>query len=480
MYYFKDGAVNWAQGLGFVSRFTPGNPTFDYKSYAVYPPVFPIIYALHLKIFGVSLASNQLFNSVVGVVLGWLGFFALRPALGVAHAGVAAGSAVLVLSVYCAFSQPDLDRADALAVCMGLTAMLVARSRPSNVGAAAAGAICGVILFTSPYVGVWTGVTLSVVAGAQAYRSGGLPALAARAVSGLAGGIVAMGAVLLLISLLLPGWFAGISGLFQGSSTHSEGSYFLALVHGDVRKWGEGLTHSSSYRDIAKLVLAAGLLGLAIAVDGTRHGRTRGKAWLWIAALAALSPLCVLLAPYEGAYPRLTAMMLLAGAVSLLPVIEPSSRRTYALAAIAGFGLVNVVSLAEWTRVYALRATTRASLARSERYIEDHRPQLLAQAARMAVSPQSYMLWRQEGFRPVSTQYPGFSDPDAQASLTALDMAYRGSHDARHPQIPEGFRPEYFSLYHEPRLPQVPRLFGVKLANSSYTWESAIYVRRRQ
>jgi hypothetical protein len=362
---------------------------------------------------------------------------------------------------------------------MGLAALLVVRSRPSNVATAVAGAICALLLFTSPYTAIWTAAMLSVVVGARRLRTGGVKAVLMAAVSGLAGAALAAGAVLVLIALLLPDWFASFGGVLLGSSTHKDtgGGYFIALLHGDVRGWIAGFKRVSDPWDIPKLLFAAGILGVAAVAASVKRGRNWDRAWLWIALLAALSLVCEALEPYQGNYPRFTSAMLLAGAASLLPMLDLASRRTCAWAVVGGFVLINLVTLPEWTRVYVLRIGVRDSLARAEGFIAQHRDQFVTGAERMAVSPQTYLLWRQEGVRPLCTEYPGFIDPAAQARLTTVEMAYRGSRDPNQPQVPVWFAPGSFTLYHQPRLPQIPRLFGVALAKSSYTWESAIYRR---
>jgi hypothetical protein len=79
IYYFKDAGINFAEGLGLTTRFTYGNPTFAYRDYAQYPPIYPLTFGLYAKAAGVSALSNQLFNSLVAMLAGVAGFLALRP-----------------------------------------------------------------------------------------------------------------------------------------------------------------------------------------------------------------------------------------------------------------------------------------------------------------------------------------------------------------------------------------------------------------
>jgi hypothetical protein len=64
IYYFKDAGINFAQGLGFVTRVTFGNPTFEYQAYSQYPPLYPLLFGVFVELFGISTLTNQVFNSL--------------------------------------------------------------------------------------------------------------------------------------------------------------------------------------------------------------------------------------------------------------------------------------------------------------------------------------------------------------------------------------------------------------------------------
>src|SRR5689334_769102 len=75
-YYFKDPSLNLATGLGFVTRFTFGSPGLADQLYAMYPPIYPLLFGLFAKLFGISAQTNQMFNSALGIALGAAGFLA--------------------------------------------------------------------------------------------------------------------------------------------------------------------------------------------------------------------------------------------------------------------------------------------------------------------------------------------------------------------------------------------------------------------
>jgi hypothetical protein len=128
IYYFKDAGIDFAQGLGFVTRFTFGNPTFEYQAYSQYLPLYPLLFGIFVKLFRISTLTNQIFNSIVSVLLGIAGFLALKPVVS-AYASRFAPyilAAILLIAVFTGFFFPETDRPDGLSVCFGLLALVVA------------------------------------------------------------------------------------------------------------------------------------------------------------------------------------------------------------------------------------------------------------------------------------------------------------------------------------------------------------------
>jgi hypothetical protein len=60
IYYFKDAGINFAQGLGFVTRFTFGNPTFEYQAYSQYPPLYPLLFGVFRIIWDIDINEPSL------------------------------------------------------------------------------------------------------------------------------------------------------------------------------------------------------------------------------------------------------------------------------------------------------------------------------------------------------------------------------------------------------------------------------------
>ena len=164
-YYFKDAAINLASGLGFVSRFTFGNPTFDDRVFAIYPPLYALLFAAFVKLAGVSAAANQAFNAAVGIVVGLAGFLAVKPLLDRATSRRASVLSAMLFAIAIAanFFLPGADRPDGFGVSIGLFALVVLGQPSLASREVVAGMLCAVALLVSPFAGLWALVAVGVV-----------------------------------------------------------------------------------------------------------------------------------------------------------------------------------------------------------------------------------------------------------------------------------------------------------------------------
>jgi hypothetical protein len=488
IYYFKDAGINFAEGLGFVSRFTYGNPTFEYQTYSQYPPLYPLAYGLFVEIFGVSLSSNELFNSVINLTCGILGFVALRPMLGRWNNPLASAvwASLFLLSIVSGYFKPDADRPDAMAVCLALLTLQIVRTTQSAKGYAIAGALCSAIFFISPFVSIWLAVAAAVLALSRLTATGDMRRLLVSLLCATSGALLSAALILAAIFVLLPDWWNGFVGVLLGTTTRNEtgGGYFRALLSGDFRGWAQafvdftGSGWGTLILNLGKLALATGILVVAVIYDTI----LRPKDWLrsnriWMLALILSCPICVILVPYQFNYMRITSLLVLAAAASLVVAMPVQSRRIYGTAVLAAFFLINLSTLPQIIRDSSIRLTTHASLARAEAFIRTHRSDFADERGFLAVASPTYILWRQEGIRPLGMVYSGFEDPANRKRLNSLALNYFRSVDPLVPEQPGWFSPTEFHSIFDPSLPQPATLAGIKLTSGSQTWESSIFVR---
>lgn len=100
-----------------------------------------------------------------------------------------------------------------------------------------------------------------------------------------------------------------------------------------------------------------------------------------------------------------------------------------------------------------LRVGTRPSLERALNFIDRNRTAYDHPGRFLAVSPVTYILWRQAGIRPLTTIYSGFDNPENRKSLAYVALAYPGSRDPLAPQRPDWLTDAEYRLDHQPDLP---------------------------
>ena len=480
-YYFKDAAINLASGLGFVSRFTFGNPTFEDHIFAIYPPLYALLFASFVKLAGVSAAANQAFNAALGIVLGLAGFLAVKPLLDRTASGRASvlSASLFAIAVAANFFLPGPDRPDGFGVSIGLFALVVLGQPSLPYREVVAGMLCGGTLLVSPFAGIWT----LVAVGAVVYARHGISPGAVRdellVLIGAAGVLVAS---LAAFAVFLRGWFTAFFGVLTGATTGNEtgGGYFLSLLKGDVRTWLSAfpLNDLNYFVDLSKLLIVAILLVAAVVVNGLRFGLKRLD-WAML-ILLGMSSLCVFTSPYQPNYLAMTSALLLGAAACVSVGAPPATRRSYAAAILGGFALICLMSVPQRARDIVVRIASYGSMKRALADIDGVRRNLVSQEQLIAVSPSNYILWREKGLRPLTTSYSGLADPKNRERLRYVAVAYPGSGNPVQPHRPSWLTEPEYKLVLQPKLPQYASIFGLHVSRSSHTWESGIYIRSDQ
>src|SRR5262249_4305490 len=131
----------------------------------IYPPLYALLFALFVKLAGVSAVTNQAFNAVVGIVLGLAGFLAVKPLLDRSTSRHAPVLSALLFAVAIAanFFLPGPDRPDGLGVAIGLLALVVVGRSSLSYREVVVGRLGGLVLLPSPFAGIWTLGAVAVV-----------------------------------------------------------------------------------------------------------------------------------------------------------------------------------------------------------------------------------------------------------------------------------------------------------------------------
>jgi hypothetical protein len=483
IYYFKDAGINFAEGLGLTTRFTYGNPTFLYKDFATYPPIYPLAFGIYAKFCGVSAVSNQFFNALIAVILGLLGYWTLRPLISVSAIGMGKRQLTLlaVFSIATGFYMPAYDRPDGMGVIFGMAALGLAMRGTRSRTAIAAGALWALTLFTSPFAGIWTVLALTI--GVMAATPGLAPKQWLTRL--LCVGLGAGGTTLMMLGALriaLPGWFEGFWGVASGSHTHNEtgGGYFIALLHGDWRLWRSGFAYSSLGSFVPLLRISSVLAALAVVIlMNIRSSAGPGRTWSLL-LLVLVSPLCLITSPYQSHYPAITAALLIASWAGIEAATASKATRSAAMAILAVFAFNVLLSASLETQRALIRFNAHESMKRAVAFLVSHRNLFERSGRYTAVSPINYILWRQAGLHPLINIYSGLNVPEDRARVDFFALAYPGSGDLLHPQAVEWMNSEEYAVLFQPALPQQATLLKSQISRSSQTWESAIYARRER
>ncbi len=125
IFLFKEAGVNWAQTGKFQVKNLPHMPPNEAMTYAYYPPLYPLLFGVWTKAFGIGLRQSIAFDSILRALRTALIFLlATVFAQGWAR-GTPFGSAKLLLvGVILSLVSSDGDRPDELALVLGLLSWL--------------------------------------------------------------------------------------------------------------------------------------------------------------------------------------------------------------------------------------------------------------------------------------------------------------------------------------------------------------------
>ena len=485
-YFYKDAGANLALGHGLVSALTSGNPSFEPRLYAQYPPLLGVAFGAFGALFGVGPRQNVLFNLAVSSVLALLVFrlFSRRDAPGGWRFYRPALAALVALSLPMAFSLGDGegDRPDALGLVAAMAALLALGEAPGLGRYFAAAFLAGVALEISPICGVLAAIAVAVFWLSRRRR--GVPFWRLAPVA--AGGFALCPAVVTGVLLLLdPTWldrFLGIGAPLaspQGENPYlTERLIFLNLLTGHVGRFLAAydwqnirqLGHLVQYVKLA-LVWAAMLGYGAWRLLATRSPFGLGSVLL--AAAVGLVPL--LLMPYQVFYVGIVAGVVLALFALVASPPEPAGLKAAQLAILAGLAGIVAVNAPLLARQLLYQAQLGPSLERMTETLARLKQQHVFDGKIIAVPPELYMLFKQQGLEVVSWYGPYVDEPLARQRIAFFALQYYGTGDPLRPMFPAFWEAKNYELVYEPRLPQLATLFGRPISHSSVTWEAAIY-----
>lgn len=484
-YFYKDAGANLALGHGFVSLATFGNPTFEPKIYAQYPPLHGLAYAGFSTLFGVGPRENMLFNLTVAaitmlaaylVLSRWDredGFRLYRPALVL----------LSIAAIPLAFCGIAGDRPDSLGLAAGISALLALAEKRTLKRYFAAAFLAGLALEISPINGVLAAAAIAAVwlsAWVDLDRRDERIALWRLAPVALAGSLICPLLVTGTLLALDPTWLQRFGSVAGGSASPAAGNwgggYFLALVKGgatlflsafEVRQLG----HAVYYATLLAAWLAALGYGLWHAVS---KRSLRGLAA--ILPVLAVGTLPLIFFPYQSRYVGVAAGVVLA-LFSVAAPRDAATRKAGQIAIIAGFAGMVAINAPFLARDLVYQAYLGPSLQRMTATLARLKQAGAFRGKIIAVSPDLYMLFKEEGLDVVNWFEPCLLDPQLRRKIGVYAFAYGGTGDPLRPWHPDWWNAADFKPIFVPSLPQQVTFLGLR-SNSSITWEAALYEAR--
>lgn len=484
-YFYKDAGANLALGHGFVSLATFGNPTFEPKIYAQYPPLHGLAYAAFSSLFGVGPRENTLFNLTVAAVTMLLAYFPLRR-WDQADESRFYRPALLLLSIAAvplAFCGIAGDRPDAMGLATGIAALLTLAEKRTLKRYFVAAFLAGLALEISPINGVLAAAAIAVVwlsAWVGPDRQGERIALWRVAPMALAGSLICPVLVTGTLLALDPTWLERFKSVAGGSASPAEGNwgggYFLALLTGrislflsafEVRQLG----HAVYYATLLAAWLAALGYGLWYAAS-----KRSARGLFPILLVVAVGALPLVFFPYQSRYVGIAAGMVLA-LFSVTAPRDAATRKAGQLAIIAGFCAMVAINAPFLARDLVYQAYLGPSLARMTATLTQLKESGVFKGKIIAVSPDLYMLFKENGLDVVNWYEPCLFDPQLRSKIALYALAYGGTRDPLRPWHPDWWNEADFRSIFVPQLPQQVKFLGLH-SNSSITWEAALYEAR--
>lgn len=433
---FKAAGREWAQHGRFAAPELTGFGSFTppvERIWFAHLPVYTFAFGLFVKVAGFGAWQSNAFDALIHVALALLVFRLTQQFLKDRSRWPAFGAALLVLPI----SNPG--RADELATCLGLGAILMIGSRRFWT----AGLLFGLCAATSSAGALLLGLC-AVVPLAQATRSVSAFVRAA-GIAALAGGAAA-------VACLAPILITHPDALAQFGSHASE--QFATTV-----SWG--LTHSWIY---GKQYLLPAVAALVVLVTSALSGREN---WWRFAGPASAVALVLILVPAKSYYLWFVTPLLFAAAVATL-----YERRGFALAfgAFLLYGWGIFVPLRQQLIVVTLPEEQR--LAPNAQIIRAH-------------VPAGSTVLASEFWSAIGGELRYRSLVHANVAFDEIDYVLLVSNGGGAPGEPQALTPAQreglhsaFEVVHD-NLPQdVPRLLGIPLSRSSWGFGVRILHRR--
>jgi hypothetical protein len=471
IFVYKDAGVNWALGRGLVTAGVPGNVTLDPTFYSSYPPVFPLVYGLFVRMFGLGAYQNTFFNlSVAALSCGaWMLLLGRMFPRRSGSAGLGTMNILLVLMIPTGTLTVATDRPDQLAFLVFLLSFLISVGTDSPKRMALAFFLAGLNASISPFAGIMNFVCLCAVQWSQLVSAKRRLAICL---------LLAMIPTAATVAFF---WWAdpeAISRLWKYGT--GRGGVGQNVISGEgLRVYLTGLKHAAFSSGVHSVGLFLSFLGMLVLLCGYAAkcaGELRSPAIRFLLAAGGLGLFTLAAFPARNNYMGLArnAALVLFLVLFLRVDKNPRSAMRVSVAAVILLALGQVPEMARDT---AARLVTRSSYSRAQAQCTALAKDLqktwpMIEPISGVVSPSLYFVFKPH-FNIFDPSYFQFDAWHGRIQFAATSFV--GTGDPFQSFTPSWIQEHGWTIISQPRLPQIARIGCIPVSRSSCTWESRVY-----
>jgi hypothetical protein len=482
VFIFKDAGINLASGLGFVTRLNPGNPGVELSFYASYTPLFPFIYGLFVKIFGVGPKVNKVFDFLITAGAAVMFWFALQPRFCQKDTLVPSIFLLLVLLVALPVgpicSEPE--RPEALSFILTIASWKFIQYRIDTRNVFCATFLLGINGIVSPFGFILNGMGLLFLYVMQYVQQEDRPLRSP--LKFLMIGTI--GAVLPILtggiwiywhdSLAIQRFLDHVTGKSIGG--HGAFGYFGALLAGDVNFYLYPFRNYGLYH-IPRLIYLTITTIIALGyLYNTKNMRPSFHNYVFLIVISVMAIFTISVFAYETCYMGLSSAILI---VLLSQLVARDYGYLPKMYLWLVFLCVFFISLFEFQYVakdIVVAWQSAPSYYRMEQILKRLHPSQDQKLLNVATAPANYILFKSCGYVNV-VDIKCLRNRSDRDWVDLLALSFIGSGDPMKPGYPPwGWNPAGLTLLYRPVLPQQTKFLGF-VSSDSNTWEVELYKR---
>ena len=479
--FFKDAGNNYALGSGLVTRIGPGNSLIEARFYANYPPLFPLLYGLFAKLFGVGPKVSRIFDLFLATIASLAFWLGVQPRF-TNRSTFMPSLFLLILLLLTLPAGPfggEQERPDNLSFAIMVASWGIAQSA-LNYRIIISGLLLGINGLISPFGCIinYVGLILIFIIANYTPKEGKAP-LGFLYMTIIASFSAAIPILLGIISIILydSSFLLRFLGHASGKAIGGKGAlgYFIALLSGDYNLYLQAFGNYASFAGRFKLIyliLTTITISYFLSIAAVRHQRQNR---LLKIAIIFIFFLCIILFPYQPNYMLLVSAVIIVLFGSLTKIESISIIVVQRWIILICFLFLTIYIIPYEIREIVVAWQSGPSFYRMQSVLERYSKSITKKPLLVATHATNYYIFKGKTFDVINLECIGGITNLSQVDIFALSFV--GSRNPLKPLYPYYWNPREYKLIYRPSLPQQTTIFGHPVSNSSNTWEMELYIR---